>query len=136
VFSAEEIDTVAELFDGYLSGAEKSGYHFLSACDAQGTLLGFACWGPASLSRGAADLYWICTARAAQGQGVAGDLFHAVEAGVRGIGRWLLVIWTSSQAQYAPARRFYARMGCELAAQLADFYDRGDDLCIFTKRIE
>src|SRR5690606_18031547 len=128
VFSPEEVATVAELFDGYLRSPAESGYNFLTARGEQAEVLGFACWGPTSLSRGAADLYWICTAREAQGRGVAAALFRAVESAVRAHGRWLIVIWTSSQPAYAPARAFYARMGCDLAMQLADFYDRGDDL--------
>ena len=136
VFNAEEVSTVAELFDGYLRDPQQSGYNFLSSRAPDGGLLGFACWGPTSLSKGAADLYWICTASHAQGQGVAGALFQAVEAAVRAAGRWLIVIWTSSQPDYQPARNFYQRMGCELSLQLKDFYDRGDDLCVYTRRLE
>jgi len=136
VFDAEEVDVVAELFDGYLRDPVQSGYNFISDRDpATGAVLGFACWGPTSLSRGAADLYWIATARAAQGQGVAAGLFRAVEAAVRASGRWLIVIWTSSKPSYAAARHFYLRMGCEQSLQLTDFYDRGDDLVVFVRRL-
>ena len=136
VFDTEEVDVVAELFDGYLRDPIQSGYNFLSDRDPDtGAVLGFACWGPTSLSRGAADLYWIATAREAQGRGVAAGLFEAVMAAARAAGRWLIVIWTSSQPHYAPARNFYQRMGCELALQLADFYDHGDDLMVFVRRL-
>ncbi|MGH2522143.1 MAG: GNAT family N-acetyltransferase, partial [Anaerolineales bacterium] len=91
-----------ELFAGYLRSPEESGYNFLSYRDGD-NVLGFACWGPTSLSKGAVDLYWICTSRAAQGKGVAAALFRAVEATTRAIGRWLIVIWTSSQPDYEPA---------------------------------
>jgi hypothetical protein len=66
---------------------------------------------------------------------VAAALFRAVEEAVRAAGRWLIVIWTSSQPAYQPARDFYLRQGCELIAQVADFYDRGDDLCLFVRRL-
>ncbi len=132
VFSAEEVATVGELFDDYLRDAAASGYYFIAARD-DGGVLGFACWGPTDLSRGAADLYWIATAPAAQGRGVAADLFRAVEAAVGAAGRWLIVIWTSSLPAYAPARRFYLRMGAELAAQIRDFYDRGEDLYVYAR---
>jgi GNAT superfamily N-acetyltransferase len=134
VFSAEEIVTVAELFDGYLLDPESSGYNFLTARDGPG-VLGFACWGPADLSRGAADLYWIATAPEAQGRGVAAELFRAVEKAVWAAGRWVISIWTSSLDAYAPARRFYLRMGAVLAAQIKDYYDRGEDLCIYTRHL-
>jgi ribosomal protein S18 acetylase RimI-like enzyme len=136
VFDAEEVDVVAELFDGYLHDPIVSGYNFLTDRDPQtGAVLGFACWGPTSLSRGATDLYWIATARDAQQRGVGGRLFQAVEAAVRAAGRWLIVIWTSSRPDYEPARRFYQRMGCELASQIGDFYDHGDDLVVYVKRL-
>lgn len=134
VFNAEEVATVDELFQGYLRDPQVSGYNFLSAT-AGGELLGFACWGPTALSQGATDLYWICTAQAAQGRGVAGALFQAVEAAARARGRWLIVIWTSSRTEYAPARRFYERMGCVLQTQIIDFYARGEDLCVFVRRL-
>lgn len=135
MFNDEEVATVNELFEGYLRSPEKSGYNFVSCKDAD-AVLGFACWGPTSLSKGAVDLYWICSAQQAQGKGVAAALFRAVEENTRAIGRWLIVIWTSSQPDYAPARRFYQRMGCDLAVQLRDFYDRGEDLCVFTRRLD
>ena len=134
VFSGEEVSTVDELFDGYLRDPVESGYNFLSHRDGE-AILGFACWGPTALSKGAADLYWICAAREAQGRGVAAALFRAVEDAVRAAGRWLIVIWTSNRPDYEPARRFYLHMGCTLTAQIADFYDRSEDLCVFVKRL-
>ncbi|MDW8327690.1 MAG: GNAT family N-acetyltransferase [Anaerolineales bacterium] len=134
VFTAEEIATVDELFAGYLRDPQASGYNFLS-CREGDEVLGFACWGPTALSKGAADLYWICTAQRAQRRGVAAALFRAVEEAVANLGRWLIVIWTSSREAYAPARNFYLRMGCVLQTQIADFYDRGEDLCIFVRRL-
>jgi GNAT superfamily N-acetyltransferase len=137
VFSPEELVTVLELFDGYLSDAQRSGYNFISYHDpADDKLLGFVCWGPASLSKGAADLYWIATDPAVQGRGVAAALFRAVEDAVRAAGRWLIMIWTSSSPAYEPARRFYLRQGCTLAMQVTDFYDRGDDLCAFVRYLD
>ena len=135
VFSAEEVSTVAELFEGYLQSPEKSGYNFLSYRDGE-DLLGFACWGPTALTKGTVDLYWIATSAEAQGKGVATALFEAVVEAARAAGRWLMVIWTSDRPEYQAARNFYQRMGCDLALQLADFYDRGEALCVFTLRLE
>ena len=135
VFNAEEVDTALELFDAYVRDPQ-SGYNFLSHYDEAGSVRGYACWGPASLSRGAVDLYWICTDPRAQGRGVGAALFAAVVEAVRAAGRWLIMIWTSSAPAYEPARRFYLRMGCTLSLQLKDFYDRGDDLCIYTLSLD
>ena len=130
VFSEEEVNTVDELFRGYLKSPVESGYNFLTAREGD-KVVGYACWGPTALSKGAVDLYWICTASEAQGKGVANGLFEAVKEAARQAGRWIIVIWTSSRDEYQPARSFYLRMGCTQAAQLPDFYDRGEDLCVF-----
>jgi GNAT superfamily N-acetyltransferase len=134
VFTAEEVATVDELFQGYLRDAQASGYNFLSCKDGD-EVLGFACWGPTALSKGATDLYWICTAQNAQSRGVAAALFQTVAAAAASIGRWLIVIWTSSREEYAPARNFYLRMGCVLQTRIIDFYDHGEDLCVFVRRL-
>ncbi len=135
VFTEEEVLTVDELFEGYVRDAQKTGYNFLSYRDGD-EILGFACWGPTSLSKGSTDLYWICTAHRAQGKGVAAALFRAVEAAAHALGRWMIVIWTSNRPDYEPARQFYQRMGCKLALQIEEFYDRGEDLCVFIRRLE
>src|SRR5436190_2019817 len=119
VFTAEEVATVQELFEDYLKDAVASGYNFLSYRE-NDQVLGFACWGPANLSQSAVDLYWIVTAPAASRRGVAAALFQAVETAVRALGRWLIVIWTSSRPAYEPARRFYERLGCSLAVQIPE----------------
>jgi ribosomal protein S18 acetylase RimI-like enzyme len=135
VFSSEEVDTVKELFEGYLKSPKESGYNFLS-CHEGDELLGYACWGPTSLTRGTVDLYWVATSPKAQGRGVARNLLQQVEKDAVAAGNYLMVIWTSSKAEYEPARKFYARYGCTLSAQLTDFYDHGDDLVIFTKKMQ
>lgn len=134
VFSAAEVATVAELFAGYLDDPQVSGYNFLVCRDVE-RLYGFACWGPTDLTAGTADLYWICTHPDAQGRGVARALFQAVESAVRAIGRWQIVIWTSSKVDYLPAQRFYTQMQCTLVAQIADYYAVADDLCIYVRRL-
>jgi ribosomal protein S18 acetylase RimI-like enzyme len=47
----------------------------------------------------------------------------------------LLVVETSSRADYAPTRRFYQKRGYEQAAQLRDYYARGDDRVVLTKHL-
>jgi GNAT superfamily N-acetyltransferase len=135
VFTAEEVDTVDELFQGYLSDAVKSGYNYLT-CRDEGKLVGYACWGPTALTQGTIDFYWLCTDVTAQNKGVGSALFKAVEDCARQAGRWQIVIWTSSKPEYEQARRLYFKMNCVLATQIADFYDRGDDLCVFIRRLD
>jgi ribosomal protein S18 acetylase RimI-like enzyme len=97
--------------------------------------LGFACYGPHPLTEGTFDLYWLCTARKVQGQGVGGALLGCVEEEVRTQGGRLLLVETSSTPSYAPARRFYEGHGFRYESVVHDFYSPSDDLLIYAKRI-
>jgi ribosomal protein S18 acetylase RimI-like enzyme len=131
VFTREELDTVFELFDGYLNNPS-SGYLFLSASLA-GRLAGFACFGPTALAEGAFDYYWLATDASIQKRGVGRALCNAVEQEARNRGGRLIVIWTSGTEEYVPATRLYDRLGYIREGRIRDFYKPGDDLLIFVK---
>jgi ribosomal protein S18 acetylase RimI-like enzyme len=134
VFNSIELDTVDELLDGYYADADASGYHFLSYRDAD-RVLGFAAWGPRSLTERGYDLYWIATRPEAQRRGVARALLEAVETLVRGRGGGWIVIETSNTPPYAAARGLYERCGYARALFLPDFYRAGDGLTVFAKQV-
>jgi GNAT superfamily N-acetyltransferase len=131
VFTPEELDTVFELFDAYRDDPD-SGYRFLTAA-VDGTVAGFACYGPTSLTEGAFDFYWLTTDASIQKHGVGRALDLAVEREVRREGGRLIVIWTSGTDAYIPAVRFYERMGYIHEGCIHGFYRPGDDLLIFVK---
>jgi ribosomal protein S18 acetylase RimI-like enzyme len=126
---------VDELLQAYLTQPDQGGYDFLVYRNGEGAL-GFACYGSHPLTEGTFDLYWICTARKAQGQGIAGALLRRVEEEVRTQGGRLLLVETSSTPAYAPARRFYEGQGFRYESVVHDFYSPSDDLLIYAKRID
>jgi len=134
LFNQQEADTVAELLRDYLERADHNGYYFLSA-EAEGTLLGFACFGPTPLTHGTFDLYWICVRRDVQRTGAGKALMQRVEEEVRRQAGRLIVLDTSGRPEYAPTRHFYESLGYTQAATLPDFYAPGDDLVLFLKRL-
>jgi ribosomal protein S18 acetylase RimI-like enzyme len=134
VFSEEELHTVRELLDGYYDSPEESGYYFVSY-RVHDQVLGYLCWGPRALSDGGYDLYWICVSREAQGRGAGRALMQRLEEEARQQqGHWI-VIETSSSEHYAPARRLYERSGYQKSMELADFYHPGDNLIVYTRRL-
>ena len=135
VFDTEEVDTVYELFDDYVADPSGSGYYFLTYRDDNNQVLGFACYGPTPLTQGTYDLYWICTARAAHQRGVGRALLRRVEDEVRAAGGRLIIISTSSSPAYQPARDFYLRAGCTLDGIVPDYYKPGDDLVLYSRRV-
>ncbi len=135
VFSPEEVECVDELWGECQSlGQEKSGYYFLVERE-DGHVLGYACYGPRALTDRTYDLYWIAVDPDARRGGVGRRLLAATEDAVRKLGGRLLIVETSGLPKYEPTRAFYLATGYLLEATLKDFYEDGDDLVIFTKRL-
>lgn len=135
VFSQEEVECVNELWDEYLTlGSDKSGYYFLVEKE-NGRVLGYACYGPRSLTSGTFDLYWIAVDPTIHRGGIGRKLLAACEDAIRKLGGRLIVLETSGLPAYESTRKFYLATGYTLEAALKDFYKPGDDLVIFTKHL-
>ncbi|HYS55412.1 MAG TPA: GNAT family N-acetyltransferase [Thermoanaerobaculia bacterium] len=131
-FTAEEVGTALELIDEALAGDDE---YIVNVLSADGRVVGYECHGPASLTVGTYDLYWIAVDPRAQRQGYGRRLLRAAEEDVaRRAGR-LLLIETSSKPSYAPTVEFYKRNGYHLDARIRDYYRLGDDKLVFAKEI-
>ena len=131
VFSSDEIDVALELFDAPANGD----YEFVGAFDQAASLVGYACFGPTPATDGTWDLYWLAVDPSAQGRGVGRALVRWVEEELGRRGARLLVVETSSRADYRPTRSFYAREGFVEAARVQGFYAPSDDRIILTTRL-
>lgn len=137
-FNDEEIAVAVELVDEALENGEKSGYVFavLGEDKRHAFIHGYACYGPAPLTQGVYDLYWIVVDPAAQGRGLGRYLLGHVERDVSRRGGRMILIETSSKETYSATIRFYKRSGYRLEARVRDFYRRGDDKLIFRKELD
>jgi GNAT superfamily N-acetyltransferase len=134
-FSTEELAIARELADAATDHGHASGYEFLLA-DGPAGLAGYACFGRIPGTETSFDLYWIVVSPHLQGQGVGRWLLAQTEAAISALGGNRLYVDTSSRAQYAPTRRYYAACGYVIAAELPDFYRAGDGKVIFLKVLE
>ena len=132
VFAEEEVAVALELFDDAVGGG--TDYEFIGAFEGD-QLIGYACFGATPSTDNTFDLYWIAVHPSAQRTGAGGTLMEEVERRLAHRRARLLVVETSSREDYAPTRRFYEKRGYELAAQVRDFYNRGDDLVVLTKHL-
>jgi ribosomal protein S18 acetylase RimI-like enzyme len=130
LFREEEVATALELLDESL--AQDDDYRFVGAFE-DDRLIGYACWGPTPGTEATSDLYWIVVHRDRQHAGVGSQLLAEVERRLRADGRRLIVVETSSRADYGPTRRFYEARGYVQAATIPAYYAPGDDLVIYTK---
>jgi ribosomal protein S18 acetylase RimI-like enzyme len=134
VFSQEEVDCVAELWEEYLTdGPDTCGYNFIVYRDGD-QVLGFACYGLRPMTEGVFDLYWVAVDPNARCKGVGRALLAASENAAREQGGRMVVAETSGTAPYDSTRKFYYAMGYESESIIKDFYSIGDDLFIFIKR--
>jgi D-alanine-D-alanine ligase len=135
IFSAVETQTVDEMLEEYFSdGAEQCGYYFLVSKEA-GKVVGYACYGPHSLTDQTFDLYWIAVDPQARGGGFGKKLLAAAEEAMRAVGARLVIVETSGLPSYESTRAFYHATNYLQEAVLKDFYADGDDLVIFTKHL-
>ena len=130
LFREEEVATAVELLDESLNGDDE--YQFVGAFDGD-QLIGYACWGPTPGTEGTCDLYWIVVDPERQGAGIGTLLLGEVEGRLTAADCRLVMVETSSRADYAPTRAFYENRGYTRAATIPGYYAPGDDLVIYTK---
>jgi ribosomal protein S18 acetylase RimI-like enzyme len=130
VFRPDEVSVALELFDDVLSGD----YEFIGGFD-DDDLVAYACFGPTPGTDRTFDLYWIAVHPDAQGHGAGSRLLAEVEQQLRERGGRLLVVETSSRAEYEGTRRFYTGRGYQAVARMRDYYAPCDDRVIYTKSL-
>jgi len=133
-FKPAEVTVAEEVIDSYLADTSRSGYHILVA-EVDSTVAGYICYGPAPLTEGTWDIYWIVVTPEKQGQGIGSALIAFAEGKIRGAGGRLVLVETSSKPQYEETRRFYQHQGYELICRISDFYAPGDDKLVLQKRL-
>jgi ribosomal protein S18 acetylase RimI-like enzyme len=130
VFNEDEVGVALELLDE----GQKADYEFIGAFDGD-DLFGYACYGPTPATDRTYDLYWIAVHPEAQRTGAGAALMAEVERLLAERHARLVVIETSSRADYEPTRRFYRKRGYDEVARVRDFYAPGDDRLVLSKRL-
>ncbi|MBF0545338.1 MAG: GNAT family N-acetyltransferase [Candidatus Riflebacteria bacterium] len=132
-FDEEETKTAVELIDCALKDPH-CGYNFgIGEIDSE--LAGYVCFGQRPLTESAYDLYWIVVNPGFQNSGVGKKLMNWAEQQIKTRGGTLVLAETSGRTLYEPTRNFYLKIGYLEEARIKDFYKKGDDLVMFTKRL-
>jgi len=134
-FSGPEVDVAEELVRERLAKGEESGYFFVFAESPDGSILGYACYGPTPCTARTFDLYWVAVRENMRGRGLGKMLLAEVEDRLRGKGGGKLIAETSSRRQYEPTQKFYLSCGFDQEARIRDYYAPGEDILYFTKDI-
>lgn len=133
-FSSDETAIAVELVEERLALGEASGYHFVFA-ELEGTVIGYACYGPVPATRYSYDIYWMAVYPDFQGRGMGRELLAMCESLIQGEGGRQIYMDTSSRIQYEPTRRFNEARGYRQAAYLPDYYSPGEAKISYVKVI-
>ena len=134
-FRPDEVKVALEVYDAAMGIGRKADPDYETAgVELEGTLVGWAAWGPTPCTLGTFDLYWIVIAAEAQGRGIGSALLDEMERRVAGRAR-LIVVETAGREEYAGTRGFYEKRGYRISARIADYYEPGDDLVTYVKVI-
>ncbi len=135
MFNEEEIQCVKDIWQQHIGlGSEASGYTFFVQKDGD-KVQGYVCVGPRGLTDRVYDLYWIVVDPDLKRSGIGRLLISQAEQHVKYLNGRIVVIETSGTEKYTGTREFYLSCGYNHEATLKDLYSEGDDLCIFTKRV-
>jgi len=135
LFGPSDADCVDEMFGHSLAKPTPDNYRFLSGW-LDGSMSGFACYGLEALAHGTWGLFWVCTLPEARGRGLGGALLREAVRVATDEGGRLMVIYTSSTAPYAAARRLYESQSFARVAVIPEYYNRGDDLFIYLRALQ
>jgi len=135
VFSPEEVETVGELWEDYLQRGEAGDYHFIVYREGS-QVLGYGVYGHKALTEGTWDFYFMGVDPAAHSRGIGRAILKRVETEAAAHGGYLVLIETSMSPGYAAARHLYESAGYTREALIRDFYARGDDMVLYSRRVD
>lgn len=134
IFREAEVQVALEVLDVYLFKLGQLDYQIYTASRA-GHTVGYVCFGRNAMTDGTFELYWIAVDPDHHRHGIGHSLMSLAEYEVTRQGGRLLVVETSSRADYYPTRKFYLDLGYRQAAAVADYYAVGDGKIILTKKL-
>jgi ribosomal protein S18 acetylase RimI-like enzyme len=97
--------------------------------------IGYICYGPAPMTQGTFDLYWIAVNPKFQGMGIGSRLLDFLEKMLRVKNGRMILADTSSIPSYKKNLRFYLKKGYQEVAKIPDYYSLGNDRITFCKRL-
>ena len=134
-FYDHEVEIAVELIAERLTKGESSDYHFVFA-EVDGVTAAYACYGHIEMTKSCFDLYWLVTHNDFRGKGIGKKLLEETYMEAKKMGCTKIIAETSGREHYAPTQAFYISAGYTLEARISDYYDKGDDKLIYTKRLE
>lgn len=133
IFFNDELCILEEVLKG--CEQSKDGYVLLTEKEDQ-KVIGFVIFGRIPITICGWDVYWLVVERDHQGKGIGKKLLKRVEDHIlKEFNKCNIRVETSTRKEYAHARNLYLKTGFQEIGRITDFYDQGDDVIVFYKRI-
>ncbi len=126
-------DLLDEMIADYFANKATTDIWFTTELDGKPVSIGFCA--PEKLTNGTYNLYAIAVDKGLQGKGIGQAMMHYIENYLRELKGRILIVDTSSGADFELTRQFYLKCNYTLEATLRDFWDEGDDKVVFWKKI-
>lgn len=134
LFEPSDREFLASALNEFVETSDESGAGFLLDI-ADGRPVGVVTWNPKVATDAVWDLTMIAVLPEWQGTGRGAAMMAHVEHELSRVGQRMLLVETSSTAQYDGTRAFYRRCGYDEEARVRDYWSDGDDLVLFRKRL-
>jgi ribosomal protein S18 acetylase RimI-like enzyme len=132
-FKPEEVDLAEEVIDDYLSDPGPGSGYFILVADHEDAPAGYVVFGPVPITDRVWELYWFAVDRSVRGKGIGRTLWETAEEYIIKAGARIIVLETSSKAEYDRTNLFYDRAGYKEVGRIKDFYEIGDDQITYAK---
>jgi ribosomal protein S18 acetylase RimI-like enzyme len=133
-FYDHEVPVAVSLAEERLQHGLESGYYFVFV-EIDNKTVAYSCYGEIACTIGSYDLYWIATHNDYRGKGIGKQLLEKTHQLIKHVGGRLIIAETSSTEKYLPTRTFYESNKYIQEAQIKDFYQSGDDKCMYIFRL-
>lgn len=125
-------DLLPDMAEPFLNGSAE--HLWLVICDGE-TVVGFAYAESERLTDNTHNLLAIAVSPERQNRGIGKALVGAVQRQLARTGGRILLVETSSLAEYEGTRAFYDGLGFAREARIRDFYAEGEDKIVFWIRL-
>ena len=130
-FYDSEVDIALELVQEKLEKGEEASDYIFNIAEENNVPIAYSCYGKIPGTESSFDLYWIVVHNSYRGKGIGKIIMDMLAKDIKQRSGKTIWIETSSRPLYEPTRQFYLSYGCEIVAELHEFYGKNDHKLIF-----
>jgi len=126
-------EMLEDMISDYFNNPNTEDIWFMALQNNQAISIGYCA--PEKLTAGTYNLYAIGVRKEIQGKGIGGKMMNYLEHQLRQQGNRILIVETSSTADFQLTRKFYENLNYAKEAVIRDFWEEGDEKVIYWKKL-